>query len=262
LDAGVLATRDPGRMGRYVRVRPSAVQVAGQSVAFEEALLVALGYCTGTEPVGWSIPRRGVGDPAAEAVRGDFAYRTYDAVRSHPGPRLEPIDVLVADGLNAQMRAKDIAGVLAVADQLTPELERIDRDDVCFWELDRDAVVTEPTDVAKAWPVWRAWTVLMGVAGIDVARCHKILHHKRPRVFPLLDNKTVSYLETDFTVWGAIHDDLTATRDAWALLEAEVGEHLDRSELPAPSRLRLHDILLCTSATGQFETARRYGASA
>lgn len=39
----------------------------------------------------------------------------------------------------------------------------------------------------------RCWR---GVDGIDLARSHKILHHKRPRVFPLIDNKTVEYLRS------------------------------------------------------------------
>jgi hypothetical protein len=35
-----------------------------------------------------------------------------------------------------------------------------------------------------AWAMWRAWTLLMGVEGVDAARSRKILHHKRPAAFP------------------------------------------------------------------------------
>jgi hypothetical protein len=48
-----------------------------------------------------------------------------------------------------------------------------------------------PTPDSPGWHLWRCWTLLMGVTGIDVARAHKILHHKRPKLFPLIDNQTL-----------------------------------------------------------------------
>lgn len=238
----------------------SALPVAGESVPFDEALLITLGYCLGVEPVRWTSPAGGVGDRPVDPVRGAFAYRTYDGVPAAAGSRIEPIDVLVADGLNAQMRARDIAGVLAVADELAAEIERIDAEGTCFWELDRAEVVTEPGPKDAAWPVWRSWTMLRGGAGIDLARSHKILHHKRPRVFPLIDNKTVEYLRSGSAVWGSIHDDLITAADAWSCLEGELAERVRSTRLPTPERLRLHDILLWTRATGRREAARDHGA--
>ncbi|MHB8457722.1 MAG: DUF6308 family protein, partial [Acidimicrobiales bacterium] len=165
------------------------------------------------------------------------------------------MDVCVADGLNAQMRSKHIAGVLAVADQLSVELGKIG-DDLCFWDLSPHDVATQPTDASSpAWSIWRAWTILIGVDGIDVACTHKILHHKRPKVFPLVDNETVDQLTGSGSAWEAILHDLRAVPDAWSQLEDEVAARVPRPNLTPLTRLRLHDILLWTYATNRWQTA-------
>jgi hypothetical protein len=75
--------------------------------------------------------------PLVNLQRGAFAYRTYDLVVGGATHRTEPIDVLLADGLNAKMLARHIAGVLAVADALSAELARIDEIGARFWDLAR-----------------------------------------------------------------------------------------------------------------------------
>jgi hypothetical protein len=170
---------------------------------------------------------------------------------------LESIDVLVADGLNAQMRAKDIAGVLAVADAVSEQLSRLAG--VVFWDLPRDDLTKKPGDPTSAtWAMWRAWTILMGVPGIDVARCHKILHHKLPSVFPLLDNETIKVLGWK-EPWATIYDDLQETSAAWERLEGEVAEVLQLEDSPRLTRLRLHDILLWATVTKRWDTALGHG---
>jgi hypothetical protein len=127
------------------------------------------------------------------------------------------------------MRAKDIAAVLMVADEISKEIEKIDTNKAHFWELDRnDLGANPPEESSPAWPLWRAWTILMGLDSIDLARAHKILHHKRPSVFPLIDNKTVHYLNKSGSAWAAIHRDLTVTSDAWSSLVAATTEVLYR----------------------------------
>ena len=61
------------------------------------------------------------------------------------------------------------------------------------------------------------------------------------------------------SVGAAIHDDLTATADAWRLLESAVATLLDSRDLPSLTRLRLHDILLWTRATGREQVAPDFG---
>ena len=244
--------------------RPSSevVQVGGTEIAFDDALTVIAGYCLGEEAGPWTAPLAGVGDGPGEFRRGAFAYRTYDCIPAASTTTLEAIDVLVADGLNAEMRAKDIAGVLAVAHQLAAELARIDELGITFWDLTREDLIVPPTRATNpAWPLWRSWTILMGVEGIDIARTHKILHHKRPRVFPLIDNETVRWLNSGGSAWASIHDDLTITSVDWSKLENTVADLLGDSG-PVLTRLRLHDILLWTRATGRWAAAHGFGLEA
>ena len=235
--------------------------VAAEEVPCDNALAVVVGYCLGEERVTWKRPISAVGDELKALRRGAFAFGTYDCVEASQSHRLEPIDILVADGLNAQLRAGDIGGVLAVADAVSDELARIGPG-VKFWELPRDEVVTPPSNPDRpAWAMWRAWTILMGVEGVDVARAHKILHHKRPSVFPLLDNATMSFLGKA-GAWAAIHDNLTEASAAWRKLETDIGRLLSGKNMPAPTRLRLHDILLWTRATGRRPLAYQHGRKA
>lgn len=237
-----------------------AVPVAGMRVPFDEALAGIVGYCFGEEPQRWTKPPWGVGADLSGLTRGAFAYRTYDCVPAAPSNRLEPIDVLVADGLNAQMRARDIAAVLAVAEAVSIQLSAIDANGTRFWDLQREDVATVPTsELSAAWPVWRAWTILMGAKGIDLARTHKILHHKRPEVFPLVDNETYKLLAADRGAWTTIHDDLTSAKQTWERLEGRVNEVLAANNSPVLTRLRMHDILVWTEATGRRAAAEDHG---
>ena len=85
---------------------------------------------------------------------------------------------------------------------------------------DEDLIVPPTRTSSPAWPIWRAWSILMGIEGVDIARTHKILHHKRPKVFPLIDNETVTWLRGGESVWAAIHDesgyDLPADLTDWS----------------------------------------------
>lgn len=236
------------------------VSVAGAPVPFETAISVLRGYCLATETATWVAPKSGVGDDVGELTVGAFAFATYDGVAPAPSTDLEPIDVLVADALNAQMRARDIAGVLAVAREIGEQITRIDESGVKFWTLSLDQVSTAPLDQsAPEWPLWRAWTILMGVPGVEVARAHKTLHHKRPSVFPLIDNETIPWLREGGSAWATVHRDLTSTAGAWSELEVAIGEALSDTATAAPTRLRLHDILLWTRVTKRWEAALAAG---
>lgn len=93
--------------------------------------------------------------------------------------------------------------------------------------------------------MWRAWYLFRLVPGIKVARTHKILHHRRPELFPLLDNRTLRNLRT-MESWSHIHDDLTQQAEMFRELE----EWFDGLRRPCDVpllRLRLHDILLCST---------------
>lgn len=250
-----VTVREPKKRSRAVR----------QPVPGLEALKVVIGYCLGEEDVHWQKPRDGVDVTPTFPVRGAFAFRTYDCVPRSDEPELTDLDVLVCDGLNGQMRSKDVAGVLSVAKDVGVHIAALDKEGRPFWEFDSAELTNEPEKGSRAWALWAAWTLLMGVEGVDVARAHKILHHKRPRLFPLIDNKTLPSLAPH--AWCTIHEDLTECTEGWTWLEARVDERLphdgqckvDESADPRLSRLRLHDILLWCKATKRWTIALELG---
>lgn len=236
------------------------VRVIRQTVPVDRARAVVLGYCLGSRKrkVLWQKPTDGVGDPLEDLEIRNFAYGTYDCIPGSKGRGLEPVDVLVANGLNARMASRPVAAVLEVQDEVSHCLRRIPKA-VHFWDLTASEVVKPPDDPReRAWPIWRAWTLLMGIGNVKTARAHKILHHKRPDVFPLLDQKTARCISGN--QWGAIHDDLTSTVDEWKELEDQVNGVLrTQADCVELTRLRLHDILLWCRATDNTRTAARLG---
>jgi len=96
----------------------------------------------------------------------------------------------------------------------------------------------------------------MATTDLGVASVHKVLHHKRPHLFPLLDNETVKLIRPAARAAGCglrqlIHSELQAHEDAFAGLERDVSVIAgDVGGVPL-SWLRLHDILGWMEATGQ-----------
>lgn len=220
-----------------------ALTVGDKSVPVEDALQQAVGYAFAIDRLKPKAQATGhVGDPLAEHLGGRWAYRTYDCIPADPGSRLGHVDLLVASGLNGRLSARKIASLIAVEPEVSDALELIPPG-MKFWELTAEDVSERPSKGDPAWPVWRAWSVLMGVPHVDVAVTHKTLHHKRPSVFPLLDNLTIAKLDPQ-GAWRQIHDELTMDPDDWRRLEqrfASVATHFGGRQL---TRLRLHDILL------------------
>lgn len=250
-----VTVREPNRRGGAVT----------QEVPGLEALKIVIGYCLGEEDVHWQKPHDGVDIAPTRPVRGAFAFRTYDCVPGSDEPELTDLDVLVCDGLNGQMRSKDLAGVLSVAKDVGVHIAALDNGGMTFWSFDSAELTSKPERGSRAWALWAAWTLLMGVEGVDVARAHKILHHKRPKLFPLIDNKTLPSLAPH--AWSRIHKDLTECSEGWTWLEARVDERLSHdvdtkvheSTDPRVSRLRLHDILLWCKATKRWTIALELG---
>jgi hypothetical protein len=93
-----------------------------------------------------------------------------------------------------------------------------------------------------------------GTSGLGVALTHKTLHHKRPRLAPLIDGKTVKR-----TGWIGIYDDLQCQVAEFADLEQWFGDLALRNSGVGISRLRIHDVVLWCSVTGEFERTERAG---
>jgi Family of unknown function (DUF6308) len=132
-----------------------------------------------------------------------------------------------------------------------------------FWSV----LVGELQDPSEGGPGWhkhKAWEALVRVPDIGFTITHKILHHKWPSLFPLLDRVTVPHLGKN--QWTRIHRDLTSSANAFAKLEAWFETEALRSDVSGPTdlpikRLRIHDILLWSRAREKAEMAIKKGSS-
>ena len=101
----------------------------------------------------------------------------------------------------------------------------------------------------------------MVTPGLKVALVHKTLHHKRPYLFPLLDNQTVGPI-------GAAAE--AAGCGEWQLIHANLHQHADQFDRLTKGfdriatgvsdvslswlRLRLYGILVWMAVTGRRRT--------
>jgi Family of unknown function (DUF6308) len=234
------------------------VRVAGEAHDAEDAFLAVVGYAFATRPLAWRAPTGGVGDAPTTAGVGRWAYATYDCVTAASGTGLSGVDLFIAAGLNGRLDNVGIASLLAVEPEVSGALAAIPAD-TTFWGLPADAVAAagaggEVPASSPLRPMLRAWTAFMGAPGLDVAITHKTLHHKRPRVFPLLDGRTAMAYPAG-EAWASIHDDLNADPDAWEQLERRfAGEAAQRGGVPL-TRLRMHDIVLWLRLSGGLDEA-------
>lgn len=234
------------------------LKLLGRDYDPDEAFFVVLGYAFGTRPFKWRRPRGAIGERPSATTARRWGYQTYDCVDRHPGTALAGADLLVAAGLNARIDVSVVASLLAVEPEASEALASLPPEggNVRFWDLERDDLTGQPPEEGSlAWQLWRAWSVLMGAGDVGVAVTHKTLHHKRPDMFPLIDNRTLAAFKKE--PWAEIHDDLRAHPDpnAWASLEDRFSEAAARLHGVRLTRLRLHDILLWTWVSGDRDAA-------
>jgi hypothetical protein len=227
------------------------IRVGQHEYGRREAQEVLAGYALGEHELNWnSTKRKSLGRaPEGAPMKARWAYRSYDCVPAAPF-RLNNEDFAVTAGLNSLVGAKAILGMQSVSGEVSDALTRVPSWQT-FWDLPRRHLGTEePPQLTTAWWVRRAWAVLMGVPGADVAVVHKTLHHKRPWLFPLLDSLTVKeYPEGG--AWLGIHDDLTSQERSFARLEQWFAVLAVRHDGAPLTRLRIHDILLWLECSGQ-----------
>lgn len=222
--------------------RVDRIELSDGSIVVEDPLAVIAGYAFARDTPDsspWKGPTYG---ELAGTKRARWAYATYDCVPAAAGPRLTGVDLVIAAGLNGDMNVGRVGALQAAAQNVGQMIDLMD-EDTPFWQMDRGDI-DEPTQGSPWWPLARAWYLLKRQPGVGVAITHKTLHHKRPRHFPLLDNKTLTMLAEDHA-WSTIHDDLTGQSDSWEQLESQFAGLIypGRGEVLLP-RLRLHDILL------------------
>lgn len=237
------------------------VVVAGHGFSEEEARLIIAGYALGrTERIQLKPIEgcEGLTDSDLDFPR--WGYRTYDCILPSPGSTCEPIDYLVVSGLNGQIDVSAVAALQVACPLAFAELSKVSGD-VGFWELDEDRLTAFPKERCREQHLWRAWCHMMTMPQLGVALTHKVLHHKRPKLFPLIDRQTVAALGKQ--AWLTIHGDLNqAQGEPFEELETWFADLVKDQKGCVPlSRLRLHDILLwCRIIPGQQDEAMRMGS--
>lgn len=218
-------------------------------IEIDDAKALIRGYAFGEEEVvvQWRTPE--LGESPGTLSRRRWGYRSFDCVPASDGPGLEPIDLFVVSGLNVSMNIERYEALNFVKDEVAAAVSETSRG-LSFWHLtDEDLAGAQSTPNTDAWWLNRAWWLLMSLPGIKVTITHKVLHHKWPHLFPLLDTSTIGEYEQG--AWRSVLSDLTSQASAFDELEGWFRDlALRRGEVPL-TRLRIHDILLWTLVTNQ-----------
>ncbi len=183
-----------------------------------------------------------------------YAYRTYDCVLASDGPGFSDLDLLVTAGLNARVDMTTFARLRSFADRAAGHLDAAHQMQPDFLRLRRDEVGDDPAKGSTGWYLSQAWRQGMATPGLGIARVHKMLHHKRPRLVPLLDNETVKPIRAAADgkacgSWQLIHDEIHAHAEHFQTLADEFGELATGIDDVSLSWLRLHDILVWMKVT-------------
>lgn len=177
-----------------------------------------------------------------------MGYRTYDCVPASPGPEFGDLDILVAAGLNGELDVAAI-GALHLATRRAPPClaEAADREQE-FGRLALAELADNPQRRPLGGCRTGAWKQMMSTPGVGRPRTHKLLHHKRPALFPLLDRQTAGVLRPagqphGWNAWQVIWADIDGSRAGFEELRAWFAG-LAAARRGVPLGLpRLHDIL-------------------
>lgn len=225
----------------------------------ERAKSVIAGYAWGTTPMRHKKRDRWLSEPPKVAEVPRWAYATYDCIEPSEGPALSAQDLLVVAGLNGRITSDSLASMLAVADEVGDCLAAMDsKEPRTFWDIDQEDIDNPKPESVSYW-MTRAWALMTSMPGIDLAISHKALHHKRPALFPLIDNLTAPKLrqvvdrdQEAGDLWSQVHREIAAQESEFEELERWFDATRKTLEKPGPAltRLRLHDILLWCKAVG------------
>jgi hypothetical protein len=231
-------------------------RLAGGAAVYSaaEALETVAKYAFGTEIIEPADPRFPDAFEPHEVPR--YAYRTYDCVPASPGRRFSDLDLCVVAGLNAGVDVPTFARLRSFADRAAGHLDIAHNRQPDFLQLIRDELCDHPPEGSAGWHLNRAWRQGMATPGLNVARVHKMLHHKRPQLVPLLDNKTIEPITEAARVagcnrWQLIWDEIHAHKELFQDLGGEFDKLATGVDDVSLSWLRLYDILVWMKVAGQ-----------
>lgn len=214
----------------------------------QQAHEVLAGFAFGVTALNWVSPLHPPLAPQPVTERYRWGYRTFDCAPSSPY-NLPVQDLAITGSLNSRVSGDAIVGMLAMADQVTAVVNQIPVHQT-FWTLPVQAIANRPANPGSVeWHFWRAWELLMGIPHVGTTVTHKTLHHMRPWLYPMLDDLTAQCYPAG--QWAGIHADLTQHVGAFADLESWFAVLASRDGGVALTRLRIHDMLLWASRSGQ-----------
>lgn len=225
-----------------------SVTVAGDTMTIEVAQTCIGRHCSAPAER-WEPDASRTVDVEPDSLRFyASAYRSYDCVPPAEGLALQPIDVLVAAGLGAGLQGGAVDGVMGIVHELDACLARLPDPAPALWELTPQELFDEGGLAAYEGPMWTAAALLMNVQGVTILTTHAILHHKVPRLFPLLDRRTIGGFSRRSEALRETHADLRRDAAAWEVLETwhrdTIVPRLRTPGALALNRLRLHALLL------------------
>lgn len=239
------------------------LNVGDRQISLADARALITGYCFAEQPGRWETDKVSgnvYGDALPEVTWRRWAYRAYDCAAAPPGNILSGADLLMPVGLNVvQGYGTELVESLTAAAPLVSEVMGAVPEGATFWDIDRNEIepAGTPTEGSVSWALHRSWAILMSVPGCGLTITHKILHHKWPKLVPLIDSRTVEHLKGG--AWLAVHSDLATQQAQFEGLEDWFrGLSVEKGSTPL-TRLRLHDILLWCIATGEDAEATAEG---
>jgi hypothetical protein len=194
-----------------------------------------------------------------------WGYRTYNCIPASAGDDFSELDILVARGLDGRLEIPAVAALQVAVRRASPWLAQAARIGTDFADLPRGELADDPPHGTVGWSLTGAWRQMMATPDVGLALTHKVLHHKRPALFPMLDNLTAPKLSAapeGLNAWQQIHAEISNARDAFEGLHSWFSEKAVARNGAALSLPRLHDIFLWLHAAGQWGDALAAGRAA
>jgi hypothetical protein len=240
--------------------------VNGSRVSYseDEARAALSGYAFGQISLSWKPPRglprdSDLGLPPSAGTRYRWGYWSFDCVPASPS-RVSVEDIVATAALDTGVSGDAVLGLDAIRHDLNETLMHIPVT-TTFWQLPvKDFNERPPASGTVSWWAWRAWALLMGLPGVDRAITHKLLHRKRPWLFPMLDSVTSAHLGGS-RAWATIWEDLTRHEQEFVGLEDWFAALASAHDGVRLTRLRIHDIMLWGELSGDRQMMESLGRS-
>lgn len=226
----------------------------------DDARLAVAGYAFGTRQLRPS-PQKVFSGAFEQELAARWGYRTYDCIPASEDTEFTDLDILVAAGLNGRLGVDSVAalklateraaGPVAAAATAVAARAANGGPILTFADLASDELADDPPEGSIGEFLGQAWRQMMSTPGVGVALTHKVLHHKQPEIFPLLDNLTIGKLSdrpAGRSAWQQIQLELAASREEFDSLRSWFAEQAAARGGVAVSLTRLYDILLWLKA--------------